>query len=72
MAILWLKLGELSYIQQVTLEKPVLLLDDILSELDHEHRKIIFEIIGNQQTIMTTTDEHFIDKSLKKFKIIEL
>ncbi|MCJ7740283.1 DNA replication and repair protein RecF, partial [Candidatus Microgenomates bacterium] len=72
LAILWLKLGELSYIQQVTLEKPVLLLDDILSELDHEHRKIIFEIIGNQQTIMTTTDEHFIDKSLKEFKIIEL
>ena len=73
LAILWLKLGELSYIQQVTLEKPVLLLDDILSELDHEHRKIIFEIIGNQQTIMTTTDEHFIEKEkIKKCEIITL
>ncbi len=73
LAILWLKLGELSYIEQTTGEKPVLLLDDILSELDHEHRKIIFEIIGNQQTIMTTTDEHFIEKEkIKKCKIITL
>jgi DNA replication and repair protein RecF len=73
LGILWLKLGELSYIEKETREKPVLLLDDILSELDHEHRKIIFEIIGNQQTIMTTADMHFIEKGkMKKFEIIEL
>ncbi|MBI4991376.1 DNA replication and repair protein RecF, partial [Candidatus Gottesmanbacteria bacterium] len=73
LAILWLKLGELAYIEETTGEKPVLLLDDIFSELDHEHRKTIFDIIGNQQTIMTTTDEHFIDnKSLKELKVIKL
>ena len=66
LAVLWLKLGELAYIEEKTGEKPVLLLDDIFSELDHEHRKIIFEVIGNQQTIITTTDEHFIENKLLK------
>ena len=73
LAVLWLKLGELVYIKEKTGEKPVLLLDDILSELDHSHRKIIFEVIGNQQTILSTTDEHFIDKHiLKDVQVIDL
>ncbi len=73
LGVLWLKLGELAYIEEICGEKPVLLLDDIFSELDHEHRKIIFAVIGNQQTIMTTTDEHFIEnKLLKSPKIIRL
>lgn len=62
LAILWLKLAELDYIKEKTGEKPVLLLDDILSELDHEHRKIIFDILSKQQTILTTTDLHLIEK----------
>ncbi len=73
LAILWLKLGELAYIEKIADDKPLLLLDDIFSELDHEHRKIIFEVIGNQQTIMTTTDLHFIEKNrLGNGKIIEI
>lgn len=73
LGILWLKLGEIAYIEKETREKPVLLLDDILSELDHEHRKIIFDVINNQQTIMTTTDMHFIEKEMmKKCKMIVL
>lgn len=73
LAVLWLKLGELAYIEEKTGGKPVLLLDDILSELDHEHRKIIFDIIGNQQTILTTTDLHLIEKGkLKANQVVEL
>lgn len=72
LAIFWLKLGELAFIEKITGEKPVLLLDDILSELDHKHREIIFEVIGNQQTVITTTDEHFLDKSLRLLKVIKL
>ncbi|MBI5452612.1 DNA replication and repair protein RecF [Candidatus Gottesmanbacteria bacterium] len=73
LAILWLKLGELAYIEETTGEKPVLLLDDIFSELDHEHRKIIFDMIGNQQTIMTTTDMHLLEKEkIKDAKMVEL
>lgn len=73
LAVLWLKLAELAYIENVTREKPVLLLDDILSELDHPHRHAIFSIMGQQQTILTITDQHFIEKDqIKDAKIIEL
>lgn len=73
LAILWLKLGELAYIEETTGEKPILLLDDIFSELDHEHRKIVFNIIGNQQTIMTTTDLHLVEKNkLANSQLIQL
>lgn len=73
LAILWLKLAELAYVENRAGEKPVLLLDDIFSELDHEHRHIISRIIGRQQTIMTTTDEHYIEpSSFKKAELIKL
>jgi DNA replication and repair protein RecF len=72
LAILWLKLCELAYVEKETNDKPVLLLDDIFSELDHKHRDIIFDMVGNQQTIMTTTDKHFIPELGKEVRIIEL
>ncbi len=50
-----------------------LLLDDIFSELDHEHRKLIFNMIGTHQTIMSTTDLHHIDKKIiNDVELIEL
>ena len=60
MAVLWLKLAELSYLEKSLQEKPTLLLDDIFSELDHEHRDIVSEMTKGQQTIITTADPHFI------------
>lgn len=72
LAILWLKIGELSFIEEKTGEKPVLLLDDILSELDHDHRKIIFDLIINRQTIITTTDKHLLPRLSGDTKVIEL
>ncbi len=73
LAILWLKMGELAFIEEITGEKPILLLDDIFSELDHEHRKIIFDVVSHQQTIMTTTDLHHIDHDkLKDIELIKL
>ncbi len=64
MSILWLKIAELNYIEEKTSERPTLLLDDIFSELDHEHRKVVMKLAGKQQTVITTADEHFI-KNLK-------
>ncbi len=61
MGVLWLKLAELSYIENITSEKPVLLLDDIFSELDHEHRDVVMEIVDKQQTLITTADVHNIE-----------
>lgn len=71
MGTLWLKLRELAFVEEKTGEKPTLLLDDILSELDHDHRKVVLSVIGNQQTIITTADEHFI-KGFKKANLIKL
>lgn len=60
MGVLWLKLAELTFIEKVSGEKPTLLLDDIFSELDHEHRDIVMDLTKKQQTIITTADEHYV------------
>lgn len=73
LAIYWIKLGELEYVAKNSGERPLLLLDDIFSELDHSHRQHILEIIPKQQTIMTTTDLHLVDKGyIEKIEVIEL
>lgn len=69
MAVLWVKLAELSYIETQTGEKPTLLLDDIFSELDHSHRDEVMKVAALQQTIITTADPHFIEDILKVDKI---
>lgn len=62
MGVLWIKLAELSFVEKTTETKPTLLLDDIFSELDHIHRKLVLDIIQNHQVIMTTSDEHYVPK----------
>lgn len=62
MAVLWLKLGALAYIEKETGEKPVLLLDDIFSELDHQHRDLVLKVIKTTQTIITAADEHLVEE----------
>jgi DNA replication and repair protein RecF len=57
LAVLWLKLAEVSFIEHTTGERPILLLDDIFSELDEKHREFVLGIIGKQQTIITTAEE---------------
>lgn len=71
MGVLWLKMAELNYIEVKTEVRPTLLLDDIFSELDHEHRDIVMELSKKQQTIITTADEHFL-KGIGKVEKIEL
>ena len=55
--VLALKLSEIEYIEKEKGEKPVLLLDDIFSELDEKHKEAVSEIIKLQQTILTSTKE---------------
>lgn len=61
MAVLWLKMAELAFMEEKTGEKPLLLLDDIFSELDHEHRKVVVEVARRQQTIINTADKHYVE-----------
>ncbi len=57
LAILWLKLAELSYIESESGDRPILLLDDIFSELDEAHRDLVIALIGKQQTIITSAED---------------
>ena len=66
-SILALKISELYNIKDITGDYPILLLDDIFSELDIEKRnRLIKYIIDDVQTIITTTDLNMIDSSLVK------
>jgi DNA replication and repair protein RecF len=56
LAVLWLKSNELTYLWQRTTLQPILLLDDILSELDEDHRAYVFSLLGKHQAIITTTE----------------
>ncbi len=56
-AVLALKLAEIEIMKQTTGEYPILLLDDVMSELDGERRqKLITEIDGRIQTFLTGTE----------------
>lgn len=73
LAVLWLKLAELAFVTLELGETPVLLLDDIFSELDQERREMVLKVLPHQQTIMTTTDIHLVEfKYRKDFKTISL
>jgi DNA replication and repair protein RecF len=56
LAVLWLKFGELKYLQEKTGQKPILLLDDILSELDADSQNLALSVLPNYQSVITTTD----------------
>lgn len=55
--ILIMKLIQADYIKNITGEYPVLLLDDVLSELDKDRRKYILNGIKDKQVIITATDK---------------
>lgn len=58
MAVLRLKLLEAEWIKKESEEKPVILLDDIFSELDEEHKKMVGSLVKDRQAIITATEMH--------------
>ena len=58
LVVLALKLAEIDLIRGESGENPVLLLDDVASELDPAHRRFVIETVerGDLQTILTATD----------------
>lgn len=73
LAVFSLKLAELEFVTQKTRERPVLLLDDIFSELDEFNRQRLLEVIPKQQTIITTTEMETVDqKFLQNMEKIKL
>ncbi len=72
-SVLSLKLSEIEIIKKQKGDLPVLLLDDVLSELDRNRQKELLKRIGSMQTIITCTgiDEFVENETLgaKKFHI---
>lgn len=65
-AVLDLKITEAAYIESVLGDRPILLLDDIFSELDLSHRQHVLDLSKLQQTIITAIElETPIKKGLK-------
>ncbi|CAN5183592.1 DNA replication/repair protein RecF [soil metagenome] len=55
-AVLALKILELRTLEQVSGRKPIILLDDVFSELDGSRRKLLTSYIEPYQAFITTTD----------------
>jgi len=63
--LLALKIKEMGLIETTRNQKPILLLDDVFSELDGARRRALTDVLRNYQTFITTTDadvvvEHFL------------
>ena len=54
-AALSLKLSEIELVKRMTKDTPILLLDDVLSELDSSRQNYLLNSIGEIQTIITCT-----------------
>lgn len=55
-ATLAFKLAQLEYMAKILGKRPILLLDDVFSELDAPHRAHVVEIVSKQQTIIATVE----------------
>ncbi|MDD4316128.1 MAG: DNA replication/repair protein RecF [Clostridia bacterium] len=70
-AVLSLKLAEIFMLKESTGEYPVLLLDDVLSELDEKRQRALLSAVKGVQTILTGTDFDgaLIDYDYAEFRI---
>lgn len=67
-AILSLKLSEKDLMFEEKGEMPVLLLDDVMSELDEKRRKFLYGKLSNCQVFITCTDK-IEDENIKLFEV---
>ena len=66
--ILSLKLAEFEFMKEILGEEPVLLLDDILSELDIKRQNKLLNFIRDNQTVITCTDKDLYKKIKYPYK----
>lgn len=70
--VLALKIVELQMIESARETRPILLLDDVFSELDSQRRKALTGYVGEYQAFITTTDADDVAKSFQRRKIVRL
>lgn len=69
-AVLDLKFTELIFFEAILGERPILLLDDIFSELDISHRQHVLDLSKLQQTIISTVEyDGYLKEGLKEGQI---
>lgn len=72
-AALSLKLSEIELVRKIAKNNPVLLLDDVLSELDSNRQNYLLNSIGNIQTIITCTGlEEFVNNRFHINKVFRV
>ena len=72
-AALSLKLSELELVKKLTKDTPLLLLDDVLSELDSSRQNYLLNSIGDIQTIITCTGlEEFVNNRFEINRIFKV
>lgn len=71
--LLALKLIELSFYEQTTQDRPILLLDDVFSELDPKRQEMLLKSIDGYQTIITTTHigSYLMERQHAGFRTVE-
>lgn len=72
-AALSLKLSEIEIVKKLTKDTPLLLLDDVLSELDSSRQNYLLNSIGDIQTIITCTGlEEFVNNRFEINRIFKV
>ena len=72
-ATLAFKLAQLEYMAKILGKRPILLLDDVFSELDANHRAHVVDIVGKQQTLIATVElENIPQKFLDSARILKV
>jgi DNA replication and repair protein RecF len=72
-AALSLKLSEIELVKKITKDSPVLLLDDVLSELDSSRQNYLLNSIGGIQTIITCTGlEEFVNNRFEINRVFKV
>lgn len=66
MGLVWLKINELHYYEEYAEKnhlpspRPIILLDDIFSELDLKNKRLIFNLIKDYQSVITSADPEIV------------
>ena len=71
LAVLALRLAQIDFIKTNQKQIPILLLDDIFSELDADHQKLVTNVCQNYQTLFTSAESDT-SKLLPNAKVINL
>jgi len=71
LAVLALRLGQINFLEATYQDKPILLLDDIFSELDVDHQQLVVRVCRQYQTIFTSAEPESLN-ILNSAKLIEL